>query len=80
MRARGVQGSVVTLLCDAGERYAHTYYSDAWVSAQGFDLDPYRSTIGSFLDGGDWREPEPVEVGRGAGAAPVTGWPGPGTG
>jgi cysteine synthase A len=31
MMAAGRRGSVVTLLCDGGERYAHTYYSDAWV-------------------------------------------------
>ena len=30
-----VSGSVVTLLCDGGERYAHTYYDDAWVREQG---------------------------------------------
>jgi cysteine synthase len=38
MRAAGETGSVVTLLCDGGERYAHTYYSEAWVAANGFDL------------------------------------------
>ena len=35
MVAAGRSGSVVTLLCDGGERYAHTYYSDDWVAAQG---------------------------------------------
>jgi cysteine synthase len=32
MAAAGQQGSVVTLLCDGGERYAHTYYDDAWLA------------------------------------------------
>ena len=33
-------GSVVTLLCDGGERYAHTYYNDAWLSECGIDWQP----------------------------------------
>ncbi len=31
MKARGERGSIVSLLCDAGERYLHTYYDDRWV-------------------------------------------------
>ena len=31
MRARGEQGSILSLLCDAGERYLPTYYDAAWV-------------------------------------------------
>lgn len=31
MQARGEQGSIVTLLCDSGERYLETYYNPAWV-------------------------------------------------
>ncbi len=34
MMARGEQGSIVTLLCDSGERYASTYYDDAWMDAK----------------------------------------------
>ena len=40
MLARGERGSIVTLICDGGERYAGTYYSDAWVADQGLDLAP----------------------------------------
>ncbi|MFC4063896.1 PLP-dependent cysteine synthase family protein [Actinoplanes subglobosus] len=54
MRAAGRTGSVVTLICDGGERYADTYYSDAWVAAQGLDLSHYSRVIERFLDGGDW--------------------------
>ena len=35
MRSRGETGSVVTLLCDGGERYAHTYYDDGWLAEPG---------------------------------------------
>jgi cysteine synthase A len=34
MRARGEQGSILSLLCDAGERYLPTYHDDAWVQQQ----------------------------------------------
>jgi cysteine synthase len=37
MAADGRSGSVVTLLADSGDRYADTYFSDEWVSAQGLD-------------------------------------------
>jgi cysteine synthase A len=54
MRAAGRTGSVVTLICDGGERYADTYYSDDWVAAQGLELSPYSRVIERFMDGGDW--------------------------
>ena len=52
--AAGRQGSVVTLICDGGERYADTYYADPWVAAQGLKLDSYRATIDAFLATGAW--------------------------
>jgi cysteine synthase A len=57
MRAEGTPGSVVTLLCDGGERYGHTYYDDAWLAAQGIDIAPYRQTLTRFAQTGDWVEP-----------------------
>jgi cysteine synthase A len=38
MRAKGRQGSIVTILCDGGERYAHSYYCEDWYQKQGFDI------------------------------------------
>jgi cysteine synthase A len=55
MLAEGRTGSVVTLLCDGGERYAHTYYSDEWVAAQGLDLAPHAATLQRFATNGEWR-------------------------
>ena len=49
MKARGEQGSVVTLLCDGGERYAHTYYDDDWLAEQAIDVAPYRDKLERFL-------------------------------
>jgi cysteine synthase A len=54
MRAAGRTGSIVTLICDGGERYAETYYSDEWVAGQGLDLAPHRATIDRFLNDGSW--------------------------
>lgn len=48
MSAAGESGSVVTLLCDGGERYASTYYSDAWLAAQGIDLGPYAAALAAY--------------------------------
>ncbi|MDP9445214.1 MAG: PLP-dependent cysteine synthase family protein [Actinomycetota bacterium] len=57
MRAARCRGSVVTLLCDGGDRYAQTYYSDAWVREQGLDLAPYARTLRRFWQTGAWDEP-----------------------
>jgi cysteine synthase len=57
MVAAGRTGSVVTLLCDGGERYAHTYYSDDWLAAQRLDLAPHAATLARFAATGEWRDP-----------------------
>jgi cysteine synthase A len=57
MRAAGLTGSVVTLLCDGGERYLNTYYSDDWLVSQGLELGPYQSTVDKFLSGAGWYPP-----------------------
>jgi len=46
MVAAGERGSVVTLLCDSGERYRSTYFDDDWVASLGIDLAPYLSDLG----------------------------------
>ncbi|MCW2675581.1 MAG: Cysteine synthase [Modestobacter sp.] len=57
MVAAGRTGSVVTLLCDGGERYAHTYYDDDWLAAQGLDLTPYTPALEHFQRTAEWRPP-----------------------
>lgn len=49
MRERGEQGSVLTLLCDSGDRYSDTYFEDDWVAAQGWDLAPWRARLEEAL-------------------------------
>ena len=57
MRESGQAGSVVTLLCDGGERYTSTYYDDGWLARQGIDIAPYTATLEGFYDTGEWVEP-----------------------
>ncbi|SFA98968.1 cysteine synthase A [Amycolatopsis marina] len=54
MLAMGQTGSVVTLLCDGGDRYAHTYYDDDWLAEQQLDPAPYREAMERFLATGTW--------------------------
>lgn len=54
MVGRGETGSVVTLICDHGDRYLDKYYSDAWLAGQGMDIAPYSRTIETFLTTGRW--------------------------
>jgi cysteine synthase len=49
MRDSGEQGSVVTLICDGGERYRGTYGDDAWLAERGLDIDPHLRELRSFL-------------------------------
>jgi cysteine synthase A len=55
MLAEGRTGSVVTLICDGGERYEDTYYSDKWVADQGLRLAPYLATLSAFFATGSLR-------------------------
>jgi cysteine synthase len=56
MVAEGRTGSVVTLLCDDGRRYANSYYDDAWVAERGWDLAAPTRTLDHFLVTGTWAE------------------------
>jgi cysteine synthase A len=49
MRAAGTEGSVVTLICDSGDRYRDTYGSPAWLAAQGLDPEPHLADLRAFL-------------------------------
>ncbi|GAA4873323.1 PLP-dependent cysteine synthase family protein [Ferrimonas pelagia] len=57
MQARGESGSLITLLCDSGERYLDSYYCDQWVSDRIGDLQPYQSALQHFQQTGELKEP-----------------------
>lgn len=53
MRQQGRAGSLVTLICDSGDRYATTYYDEDWLRAQHLDISGWRARIEQFLDTGE---------------------------
>lgn len=48
MVANGQSGSIVTLLCDSGERYLDTYYNAQWIADNIGDLTPYANALQQF--------------------------------
>ncbi|MGI2023255.1 PLP-dependent cysteine synthase family protein [Shewanella glacialipiscicola] len=48
MQAREEQGSIVTLICDSGERYLDTYYDTDWIAANIGDIAPYERQLAAF--------------------------------
>lgn len=49
MIARNEQGSIVTLLCDSGERYRSTYYNDEWINEKIGKCDSLKIQIESII-------------------------------
>ncbi|RPH42287.1 MAG: PLP-dependent cysteine synthase family protein [Burkholderiales bacterium] len=45
MHARGESGSVVTLICDGGERYADTIWDASWLAREGLDPAPHAAHL-----------------------------------
>ncbi|MCK4707205.1 MAG: pyridoxal-phosphate dependent enzyme, partial [Gammaproteobacteria bacterium] len=54
MHKKGQSGSVVSLLCDSGERYQNTYYNEKWLTDNGYDLTKYCNKLDSFYHSGDF--------------------------
>ncbi|NBJ12354.1 PLP-dependent cysteine synthase family protein [Microvirga arsenatis] len=52
MVKNGEQGSVVTLLCDSGERYRSTHFDDAWLACRGIDIKPAEDAMERFFETG----------------------------
>ena len=51
MVRNNVSGSIVTLICDHGERYLDTYYSDDWLAANCVDWLPEYRRLVKLVDG-----------------------------
>ncbi|MFI3247296.1 MAG: PLP-dependent cysteine synthase family protein [Ferrimonas sp.] len=52
MQAKGESGSIVTLLCDSGERYLETYYNPEWIERCIGDLSKYQQQLQHFNECG----------------------------
>ena len=59
MKSEREHGAVVTLLCDGGERYAGTCYSDDWLGRNGLDIGPGLAALEEFWKSGAWELPVP---------------------
>ncbi len=54
MHAHGEDGSVVSLICDSGERYHDTCYSDAWLTERGHAWEPHLARLRHAFEHGEW--------------------------
>jgi cysteine synthase len=54
MCADQAAGSIVTLMCDSGARYTHTYDDDAWLNEQGININPYLPVVVRAWDDKVW--------------------------
>ena len=52
LAANNEEGSIVSMICDGGERYLHTYYNDEWLAKNGFDIRPYMNRLEDFHNTG----------------------------
>jgi cysteine synthase A len=59
MASAGEAGSIVAILCDGGERYATTYYDQAWLKAEGYELSGLIDAVAATVERG---EPLPASV------------------
>jgi cysteine synthase A len=57
LRDAGRAGSVVTLLCDDGQRYGHSYFDDGWLRANGLSCADEARAFGRLIEAGDWPQP-----------------------
>jgi cysteine synthase A len=48
LQERGEPGSVVTMICDPGERYLASYYDDGWLAAEGLEIGPWLAELEGF--------------------------------
>ena len=51
MQSEGRAGSIVTILCDSGDRYAHSYYNDDWYRQNGITVEESDGIIAAAVAG-----------------------------
>jgi cysteine synthase A len=55
MQKENQKGSVVSLICDGGERYLDTYYNPEWLDREGLDPKPYQEMLDRALQTGSFQ-------------------------
>lgn len=77
MRRAGQTGSIVSLICDSGERYLNTYHSDDWLTANGLDTALFEREIEAFLANGAFTLEMEESWGAGGNWSGSASWRGP---
>jgi cysteine synthase A len=54
LKQRGMDGSVVTLLCDDGQRYCHSYFDHDWLRQNELECEAQSGAIDALIDRGEW--------------------------
>ncbi len=62
MMKEGREGSLVSLICDSGDRYAATYYNQEWLADNRIDINPYKAMVEAFIDTGDFSSFDAVRL------------------
>jgi cysteine synthase A len=52
MMKHGETGSLVSIICDSGDRYLSTYYDTGWLADNNIDIAPYKGVLEKFLADG----------------------------
>lgn len=60
MAANQQQGSVVSLICDTGQRYADSYYNEDWLAEKKLNIKPYLQQLDTFTQLGKWNPSLPL--------------------
>jgi cysteine synthase A len=55
MQKENQKGSVVSLICDGGDRYLDTYYNPEWLKKEGLDPKPYQEMLERALQTGSFK-------------------------
>ncbi len=55
--AEGREASLVTMLCDTGDRYLNTFYNDDWLAEKGFVLEPWLDCLDHLYAKGRLKQP-----------------------
>lgn len=50
-------GSVVSIICDDGNRYRDKYYNPDWIKASGMEPKPWKAALEKFWETGRWLAP-----------------------
>lgn len=57
MQQQGIKGSVVSLICDSGQRYCETFYDPEWLAKNDLEPTVEIEALRCFFDSGVWQSP-----------------------